>query len=356
MGYWPDQFKEATLVIIPKPNKVTYNTPKVFRPIVLFNTMGKIIEKVISHCLQFHLAANGFFDPNQLEGIRQRSTINAGIYLTYIIHAGWAKECHMSVIAFDIAQFFPPLNHFFLSAYLEKAGLDANILKFFQSYHSNRSTTYTWNNFVSKKFATSVGISQGSALSPILLAIYLTPIIKTFKKRIKNLKENIPTDILSFVDDGLLISQEKSYELSSAFLLSSYNMISRILSDAGLVMEHDKSEVFYFTRAHQPPNPSINLMSVGGPILHPKPIWRYLEFFFNRKLNFYHHVHYYMTKCLSMLNTMKMLGNSLRGLLPSQKHLLYRTCIMPIALYGFQLWFSKGTPTVKNLTELKKMQ
>ena len=29
---------------------------------------------------------------------------------------------------------------------------------------------------------------------------------------------------------------------------------------------------------------------------------------------------------------------------------------MPIALYGFQLWFFKGTPTVNNLYKLKKMQ
>jgi len=29
---------------------------------------------------------------------------------------------------------------------------------------------------------------------------------------------------------------------------------------------------------------------------------------------------------------------------------------MPIAIYGFQLWFFKGAPIVKNITELKKMQ
>jgi len=106
---------------------------------------------------------------------------------------------------------------------------------------------YAWNNFTSQKFATSVGVGQGSALSPILSTIYLAPIIKTFKKRIKNLKKKIHTDILSFVDDGLLISQEKSYELFSTFLFSSYNMISKIFSDVGLVMEQSKSEVFHFT-------------------------------------------------------------------------------------------------------------
>jgi len=65
----------------------------------------------------------------------------------------------MSVIAFDIAQFFPSLNHSFLSIYFEKAGLNTNILKFFQSYHSNRSTIYVWNGFTSQKFAISIGVS-----------------------------------------------------------------------------------------------------------------------------------------------------------------------------------------------------
>ena len=66
---------------------------------------------------------------------------------------------------------------------------------------------YAWNEFESPTFITSVRVGQGSALSPILSAIYMSPIIKTFKKRIKDLKEKILSDILSFVDDGLFISQ-----------------------------------------------------------------------------------------------------------------------------------------------------
>jgi len=199
-------------------------------------------------------------------------------------------------------------------------------------------------------------VGQGSALSSILSAIYLAPVIKIFKKRLKTLKENIPTDILSFMDDSLLISQKKSYLLSSSFLLCSYNIMSKILIDAGLVIEHSKTKLFHFTRARHPPNPSIDLSSVGGSVISPKPIWRYLGFYFDRRLNFNYHTHFYATKCLSTLSAMKILGNSSRGLLPIQKRLLYRTCILPIALYGFQLWFFKGAPIIKNITELKKMQ
>jgi len=100
----------------------------------------------------------------------------------------------------------------------------------------------------------------------------------------------------------------------------------------------------------------IDLSSIGGPIISPKSIWQYLGFYFDWKLNFNYHIHFYATKCMSTLNAMKMLGNSLRGLLPIQKRLLYRTCILSIALYGFQLWFFKGVLTLKNINKLKKMQ
>jgi len=194
------------------------------------------------------MTANGFLDPNQLEGIRQRSTTDAGVYLTYLIRVGWLRQCHTSVIVFDITQFFPSLNHEFLFICLKKTGLNTNVVGFFNSYHSNQSTIYTWNNFSSPAFNTNVGVGQGSALSSIFSAIYLVPIIKIFKKRIKNLSKNILTDILSFMDDSLLISQEKSYSLSFFFLLCSYNIMSKILIDASLVIEHSKTELFYFMR------------------------------------------------------------------------------------------------------------
>ena len=88
LEFWSSYFKAANTVVIPKPNKKSYSTPKFFYPIVLLNTAGKLIEKVISNRLQFHMVNNGFLDLNQLGGIRQQSTTDAGIYLTHLIQAG----------------------------------------------------------------------------------------------------------------------------------------------------------------------------------------------------------------------------------------------------------------------------
>jgi hypothetical protein len=106
LGHWPSHFKESLSVIIPKPGKLSYSTPKLFRPIVLLNTLGKLIEKMLACRLQFDGVAHGAFKPNQFGGIAQCSTEDAGVYLTHLVCAGWAKGLQMSVVAFDIAQFF----------------------------------------------------------------------------------------------------------------------------------------------------------------------------------------------------------------------------------------------------------
>ena len=100
--YWPRHFKETVSVIIPKPGKPAYDTPKAFRPIVLLNTLGKLIEKMITRQLQFDAVKYGIFHPNQLGGVAQRSTKDAGVFLTHLVQAGWAKSLKSSIITFDI--------------------------------------------------------------------------------------------------------------------------------------------------------------------------------------------------------------------------------------------------------------
>jgi len=48
LRYWPRHFKEPISVIISKPGKVAYDTPKAFRPIVLLTTLGRLIEKMLA--------------------------------------------------------------------------------------------------------------------------------------------------------------------------------------------------------------------------------------------------------------------------------------------------------------------
>ena len=59
---------------------------------------------------------------------------------------------------------------------------------------------------------------------------------------------------LLFVDDGLLISQEKEYNKSFSILKQSYGILSHLFTVVGLVLEHEKSEIFHFSRARNNSN------------------------------------------------------------------------------------------------------
>ena len=199
---------------------------------------------------------------------------------------------------------------------------------------------YCWNNFSSHFFNVDISMGQGSALSSILSALYISPVFHILENCLKNLK--IPISILSFVNDGLFIAQSKSFTVSNSHLFYSYNIVSSILDKFGLVLEHGKMEVFYFSRAQETFNSSsLDLSMISGPILKPKDTWGYLGFIFDRKLSFHQHINFYANKAVSTVKCMKILGNSIWGLISQQKQLLYKSCILPITLYGFQLWFYK---------------
>jgi len=145
--------------------------------------------------------------------------------------------------------------------------------------------------------------------------------------------------------------------ISNSILFCSYNVVSSILVNFGLVLEHSKTEVFYFSRAQGIFNPPpLNLLDVSSPILKPKNTWKYLGFIFNRKLLLHQHINFYANKAILTIKCMKILRDAIRDLISLQKHLFYRSYILPITLYGSQLWFYNRTPLSYLLRVLNQMQ
>ena len=94
--------------------------------------------------------------------------------------------------------------------------------------------------------------------------------------------------MLSFVNDGLIIAQNNSILILNSQLFCSYNILSNLLTDFSLVIEHGKTEIFHFNRSHREFNsPPLNLSPFGGPVLHLKDSWKYLGFLFDQKLTFH---------------------------------------------------------------------
>jgi len=349
LGHWLVHFKESLSVIIPKLGKLSYLTPKLFRPIVLLNMLSKLVEKMLSCHMQYDGVQHGAFQPNQFGGISQHSTEDAGVFLTHLIRAGWAKKLKTSIVAFDIVQFFPSLNHDILMVVIQKAGFPPVLGNFFHSSLTGCKTMYKWDNSVSRLFAADIGVGQGSGLSPVLLGLYIGPVLQLFS--LEPISKEV--QLLSYVDNGTILTQSTHLAQNLPKLTAAYGVIFRLLTALGLILEHDKSEVFHFSKSRGESHPPIDLgfaPYMGDTPLGPKLYWRYLGFYFDHALTFREHVWYYSTKALTTVKALGMLGNSNRGVSALHKCLFYRMCVVLVAMYGLRLWYLQGV-RLKGITK-----
>ena len=311
---------------------------------------------MIANRFQFDMIGLDLVHPNQFGGVRQRSTEDAGVYLTHLVRAGWARGHKTSVLAFDIAQFFPSLNHEFLLAVMKKLGFPPLVVKFFESYLVERFTAYCWNRFKSEPLQADVGVGQGSALSPVLSALYIAPLMQLYELE----SPHLDTTLISYVDDGTVVTQSTNLDTNNVILKVAYAILFRLFTASGLALEHNKTELFHFTRERSDNGlPSLDLgyaPFTGETPLTPKLYWRYLGFYFDRKLTFQEHVRFYSTKALTTVKAMGMLGNSARGLPSKERRLLYRSCVVPIATYGFRMWYYNGSKIAGVMKLLNQMQ
>ena len=188
------------------------------------------------------------FNFKQYGRLKFKSTINVNIALTYFIYMRWIRNIPTSTLVFNISQFFPSLNYCLLTLILEKASFDLRVVKFFSNYLIGRRTQYFWNSFSSPFFNVNIGVEQGSTLSPIFLALYLAPFLHILENCLKNLK--ILVSMLSFIDNSLLVAQNKSISFSNSLLFCNYNIVSDLLLKFSLLVEHSKTKVLHFSRSH----------------------------------------------------------------------------------------------------------
>jgi Reverse transcriptase (RNA-dependent DNA polymerase)/Reverse transcriptase-like len=238
---------------------------------------------------------------------------------------------------------------------IDRSGFPPCVGRFFRSYLVGRCTTYKWNAFMSGPYPADVGVGQGSVLSPVLSSLCVAPILKLFSASDIGHQVNV----MSYVDDGTLIAHSPQLEDNLEPLKEAYGWVYHAFTSLGLVLEHTKSKSFHFTRARGNPDLPIDLgfqPFTGDTPLRPKATWHYLRFYFDQKLLFKEHIRFYTTRALTTVQAMGMLGNSVRGLAPTHKRLLYRSCVVPVMTYGLRLWYYWGAHVSGSIKALSRVQ
>ena len=142
-AYHPRAFKTANTITLKKTGKDDYSAPNAYRPIALLNTLGKIMESIMSQKIT-HLAETHRLLPDTQMGARRgRSTESTLELLTEQIHTVWGQGTDKvaTLLSIDVAGAYDTVTHRRLIHNLRKTKIPKWITDWVNSFLNERSTT-----------------------------------------------------------------------------------------------------------------------------------------------------------------------------------------------------------------------
>ena len=186
-----------------------------------------------------------------------------------------------AILLFDIQGFFDNIHQNRATHVIRNLGFPTAICDWVASFLRNRCVFLSFNKKESDPFDADFGTPQGSPLSPIISALYTSPLLH----KLEAWKER---DLSLFVDDGSIIATGPTYRATARAVASRFEEITLWLKRNGLRAEPDKTELMFFAPKHPKPSPiygaPITSMALRDPYkgtytVRPKTIVRYLGIF-----------------------------------------------------------------------------
>ena len=270
------------------------------------------------------------------EGQQHRSKAQR---LTHDIESAWNHQRVATFLCIDVKGFFDNVNHDRLVRVMWEKGFPIPIVKWVRSFLTERSTAISLDGSTLPFAPVNIGIPQGSPVSPVLSIIYASEVIE---KLISH--PSIPVAPKAYIDDLGILAISSSLQDNVSTLEKAFHHTVHSLAEIGMTIDPTKLELQHFSR--RPTDsvlPALHVDTDGSPITVTAPkTLRWLGFFLDKRLSFRMHVKIMANRASSVINGLRCLGNTVRGLSQSNFRVLYRTCALPIMTYGSPLWYRKG--------------
>jgi Reverse transcriptase (RNA-dependent DNA polymerase) len=104
-GYFPNSFKEASVIMIPKPNK-DHTTIKGWRPISLLSCLGKGLERIVAKRLSKLAILYKILSPTHFGALPGRSAVDLAACVVNDIEAARYKGLYSALFTLDVSGAF----------------------------------------------------------------------------------------------------------------------------------------------------------------------------------------------------------------------------------------------------------
>ncbi|KAG7306859.1 hypothetical protein JYU34_008326 [Plutella xylostella] len=314
---YPTKWKLAYLTPIHKSGD--YNNIAYYRPISNLSACGKVLESLVQKYILSHVKNQ--INENQHGFLPKKSTAsNLVSYVSYLSDA-LDKQNEVHAIYTDFSKAFDLVNHRLLLRKIEGMGIHGSLLRWCESYLSNRSQLVYIKGFRSVEKPVPSGVPQGSHLGPLFFLIFINDLSNIIKSEFK-----------FFADDLKLYRIVKDIQ-DCQLIQNDLNNIYKWCTENCMSLNAEKCLHIKFTRKKHPmpANYSINHTS-----LKEVNSIRDLGIIIDSSLSFRHHIDNIINKTSKLSGFINRQMKSLKR--PSVTVVIYNTLVRGILEYCSTVW------------------
>jgi len=332
-GIFPDLWKESFVIPLHKngPKSMVEN----YRGIAKLCVIPKVFEHIISDQLNSSLqhvicrAQHGFTN--------NRSTVTNLLEFTSLIFQGFAAGFQTDVCYADLAKAFDRLCIALLCFKLEKIGLPTGLVKWIESYSSDRIQRVVVNDSTSEPFKVTSGVPQGSPLGPLLFNLFINDLPTVLQH----------CSIFMFADD-VKICRSYNNLADQSLIQEDLNRFSNWCRNNCLTLNLSKCKVMTFSWR----SAIRGSYTLNGVELENVNEFRDLGVLMDPKLKFNCHINAIVCKARSMLGFIKRWSKEFND--PYVTKLLFTSLVRPILEYASPVWDPRYTVHSDSIESVQK--
>lgn len=331
-GTFPEKWKEARLVLIPKGGSDDEGRPKV-RPICLIREIGKIFERILANRLNNWMEEHPEAGlANNQHGFRKgRSTIDALMRVKNAVRETREEGGVVVAVSLDVTNAFNAVPWKGIMRALERKGFPSYLRRILCGYLSRRRIRYPLGGDKEGIRYMEAGVPQGSVLGPILWNIAYDEVLRT------EVEEGC--EMVGYADDTLVLATAEDTMNAAIRASVQVGRVVRRIRGIGLEVAAGKTEAMVFGnkrrgRGRIEERPDVE---VGGMIVELRDRIKYLGVIWDEDVTFKPHFEYAEGKGMKVVKALGRLMPNLRG--PGEhKRRLYASVVMSVLLYAAPVW------------------
>ena len=338
VGVFPDALKISKVIPLHKGGST--QDLNNFRPISLLFIVDKIFEKLMHKRLYEFLVAHEVLFYNQFGFQKNNSAANSLIEISEKIKETIDNGNFGCGIFIDLKKTFDTVNHRILLTKLENYGIRGSLLKWFESYLTDRKQYVFCNGVVSDTVSISCGVPQGSVLGPLLFLLYINDLPNISSK----------LQFFLFADDTNIYYESDDLKELEKTVNRELKLLSLWLNLNRLALNVTKTSFVIFRSNRKPVNHNVILI-LNRKALAQRDHVKYLGVLMDQHLNWKHQI----------ANVSKKIGRGV-GILSKLKHFLdsgllrniYYCLVYSYLNYGVHAWGSACPSATEKLLILQK--